>query len=391
MIIKPRIRGFICTTAHPVGCARIVAEQAEYCSDRPLANGPRVALVVGSSMGYGLSTRVAAAFGSGAATLGVCLEKPSASGRTATAGWYNTAAVHALARKRGLWAETLDADAFADSTREAAVETLRRGPGPVDLLVYSVASPRRTVPGSDEVVKSTLKPIGEPYRNLTVDVNSGAISEVELEPASDQEVADTVTVMGGDDWQRWVDALAAADLLAPHATTIAYSYIGPQLTWPIYRNGTIGRAKDDLERVAHLLDRRLAAGGGRALVAVNKAVVTQSSSAIPVVPLYISLLFAVMKERGLHEGCIEQMERLLATRLFGGVLATDDHGRVRMDDLEMEDSVQREVDRRWAAIGTVGLEALGDLEGYRRDFLRLFGFAADGVDYDADVDPFVEW
>lgn len=390
MIIQPRIRGFICTTAHPIGCARIVEEQAAYCSARPLADGPKVALVVGSSMGYGLASRITAAFSSGAATLGVCLEKPASAQRTASAGWYNTAAFHELARSRGLWAETLDGDAFADETREAAIAALRAGPGPVDLLVYSVASPRRTVPGSEEVVKSALKPVGEAYRNTTVDVNTGTISEVTLEPASDQEVADTITVMGGDDWRRWVEALSAAGLLAPNATTVAYSYIGPRLTWPIYRHGTIGRAKDHLEQTAHQLAAKLGPLGGRAFVAVNKAVVTQSSSAIPVVPLYISLLFRVMKDRGLHEGCIEQMERLFSTQLYGSV-QLDESGRIRMDDLEMGAEVQAEVDQRWARAAAGELAALGDLEGYRHDFLRLFGFEADGVDYGVDVEPVVEW
>ncbi len=391
MIINPRIRGFICTTAHPVGLAAVVERQAARAAAHPIADPPKVALVVGSSMGYGLSSRITAAFGGGAATLGVCLEKPGTEGRTATAGWYNTAAFHRLARAQGLWAETLDADAFADDTRAAAIEKLRQGPGAVDLLVYSVASPRRTVPGSDEVVKSSLKPVGAPYRNTTVDVNTGVISEVELEPASEAEVADTVTVMGGDDWRRWVDALESAGLLAPNATTLAYSYIGPQLTWPIYRHGTIGRAKDHLEATAHELDRRLGPGGGRAFIAVNKAVVTQSSSAIPVVPLYISLLFGVMKERGLHEGCIEQMVRLFAGKLQADVVELDENGRIRMDDWEMQPEIQEEVERRWNLVPEQGLEALGDLAGYRHDFLELFGFGVSGVDYAADVDPVVSW
>lgn len=391
MIINPRIRGFICTTAHPVGLAAVVERQAALAAAHPIADPPKVALIVGSSMGYGLASRITAAFGGGAATLGVCLEKPGTEGRTGTAGWYNTAAFHRLARARGLWAETLDADAFADDTRAAAIEKLRRGPGAVDLLVYSVASPRRTVPGSDEVVKSSLKPVGAPYRNTTVDVNSGVISEVQLEPATEAEVADTVTVMGGDDWRRWVEALESAGLLAPNATTLAYSYIGPKLTWPIYRHGTIGRAKDHLEATAHELDRRLGAGGGRAFIAVNKAVVTQSSSAIPVVPLYISLLFRVMKDRGLHEGCIEQMVRLFAGKLRADLIELDENGRIRMDDWEMQPDIQEEVERRWNLVPEQGLEALGDLVGYRHDFLELFGFGVPGVDYAADVDPVVSW
>ncbi|HVS04356.1 MAG TPA: enoyl-ACP reductase FabV [Thermoanaerobaculia bacterium] len=389
MVIKPRVRGFICTTAHPVGCAREVERQAEVARRRGLPAGPKAALVVGSSMGYGLSSRITAAFGCGAGTLGVFLERPGSEKRTATAGWYNSAAFHRLARESGLWAEGLDGDAFSPEVKQQAVERVRDGLGQVDLVIYSLAAPRRTL-ADGTVAKSALKPIGETYRNKTLDVESGVVSEVAIEPADHQEIADTVKVMGGEDWQLWVDALEEGGVLAADATTVAYSYIGPELTHSIYRHGTIGRAKDHLEATARRLDERLRRRGGRALVSVNKAVVTQSSSAIPVVPLYISLLFEVMKEKGLHEGCIEQMVRLFGERLYaGGEVALDAEGRIRLDDLEMRADVQSEVQRRWREVASGTISGLADLDGYRSDFLRLFGFAVDGVDYAADVDPVV--
>jgi len=342
-------------------------------------------------MGYGLSSRIAAAFGAGAGTLGVCLEREASDKRTATAGWYNTAAFHDVARAGGLYAETVNGDAFTAEIKEEVVEHLRRDLGPVDLVIYSLAAPRRTLPDGT-VAKSALKPIGETYRNKTLDVSSGEVSTVEIEPAEAEEIHDTVRVMGGEDWAAWIDALEEAELLAEGVRTVAYSYIGPELTFAIYRQGTIGRAKDHLEATAKRLDGRLRARGGRALISVNKAVVTQSSSAIPVVPLYISILFRVMKDRGLHEGCIEQMVRLLAERLYGGdEIPLDAFGRIRLDDLEMRADVQAEVEERWAGISTDTVGRLADLDGYRRDFLQLFGFEMEGVDYEADVDAEVAW
>lgn len=390
MVIRPKVRGFICTTAHPVGAAREVQRQADHARSLRFPNGkPRAALVVGSSMGYGLSTRIAAAFGAGAGTVGVFLEKPASDKRTATAGWYNSAAFHRAAADAGLYAASIDGDAFSDEIKQQAVDTIRRDLGQVDLVVYSLASPRRTF-ADGTVAKSVLKPIGQTYRNKTIDVESGKVSEVSIEPADEAEIADTVKVMGGEDWEAWIDALEAGGTLAPDARTLAYSYIGPELTYAVYRKGTIGRAKDHLEATARRLDDRLRPRGGRAFVSVNKGLVTQSSSAIPVVPLYISLLFKVMKEKGLHEGTIEQMGRLLTDRLYaGGDVPVDEASRIRLDDLEMRDDVQAEVERRWREVSSDNVEQLSDLAGYRHDFLQLFGFGVDGVDYEADVDPHV--
>jgi enoyl-[acyl-carrier protein] reductase/trans-2-enoyl-CoA reductase (NAD+) len=388
MVIQPKVRGFICTTAHPEGAAREVRRQAAYARElRFPGEAPRAALVVGSSMGYGLSTRIAAAFGAGAGTVGVFLEKPASERRTATAGWYNSAAFHRAAAEAGLYASSIDGDAFGEDVKRQAVETIRRDLGTVDLVVYSLAAPRRTL-ADGTVAKSVLKPLGQTYRNKTIDVESGKVSEVAIEPAEEAEVADTVKVMGGEDWEAWIDALDAGGALAPNARTLAYSYIGPELTYAVYRKGTIGRAKDHLEATAHRLDERLRRSGGRALVSVNKGLVTQSSSAIPVVPLYISLLFKVMKEKGLHEGTIEQMGRLLTQRLYaGGEVPVDPEGRVRLDDWEMRDDVQAEVARRWREVDSDNVEQLSDLAGYRHDFLQLFGFQVPGFDYGADVDP----
>ncbi|HEV8631229.1 MAG TPA: enoyl-ACP reductase FabV [Thermoanaerobaculia bacterium] len=388
MIIKPRVRGFICTTAHPEGCAREVRRQAARASELRFPDGkPRAALVVGSSMGYGLSTRIAAAFGAGAPTVGVFLEKPASDKRTATAGWYNSAAFHRAAAEAGLYAESIDGDAFADEIKRQVVGTIRRDLGQVDLVVYSLAAPRRTL-ADGTVAKSVLKPIGQTYRNKTLDVETGAVSEVSIDSADEAEIADTIKVMGGEDWEAWIDALQQGGALAGDVRTLAYSYIGPELTYAVYRRGTIGRAKDHLEKTALRLDERLRRGGGRALVSVNKGLVTQSSSAIPVVPLYISLLFKVMKEKGLHEGTGEQMGRLLAQRLYnGGEVPVDAEGRVRLDDWEMRDDVQAEVARRWREVASDNVGELADLAGYRHDFLQLFGFGVEGVDYGADVDP----
>jgi enoyl-[acyl-carrier protein] reductase/trans-2-enoyl-CoA reductase (NAD+) len=390
MIIQPKVRGFICTTAHPGGCAAEVARQAEHCRRLELpADGPRAALVVGASMGYGLSSRIAAGFGAGAATVGVIFDKPASDKRTATAGWYNTAAFHRLAAEQGLYAQSVNGDAFAAEVKRETVELIRRDLGQVDLFVYSIGAPRRTL-ADGTVAKSVLKPIGQPYRNKTIDVESGTVSEVAIEPASAEEIAETVKVMGGEDWEEWVRALQGAGALAADATVLAYSYIGPELTYAVYRRGTIGAAKDHLEATARRLDAELRGGGGRAFVSVNKGVVTQSSSAIPVVPLYISLLFSVMKAKGLHEGTVEQMGRLLTDRLYaGGAVAVDEEGRIRLDDLEMRDDVQAEVARRWREVTSANVATLADLEGYRHDFLLLFGFGVPGVDYAADVDPHV--
>ncbi|HXV14869.1 MAG TPA: enoyl-ACP reductase FabV [Candidatus Krumholzibacteria bacterium] len=389
MIIKPKIRGFVCITTHPVGCDANVRAQIDVVRARPrLHNGPKRALVIGASTGYGLASRIGAAFGSGAATVGVFLEREPAENRPATAGWYNSAAFEKHARAAGLAARSLNVDAFSSAAKEKTIEVLR-AIGPVDLVVYSLAAPRRTL-ASGEAAKSVLKPIGAPYHGKTVDTDKALVTDVTIEPAIPQEIADTVTVMGGDDWEAWMDALAGAKLLADGCKSVAYTYVGPQLTWPIYRDGTIGKAKEDLERAGRAIDDRLRAKGGAAYVSVMKAVVTQASSAIPVVPLYISLLFKIMKTKGIHEGCIEQARRMFEERLYSASApAVDDHGRLRLDDWEMREDVQAEVDRTWPRLTTENLHQLTDFKGYQEEFLRLFGFGIAGVDYDADVNPVV--
>ncbi len=392
MIIKPKVRGFVCVTAHPSGCAAHVQAQVDYVKSKgPIKNGPRNVLVIGASTGYGLASRITAAFGSGAKTIGVFYERPSEEGRTATPGWYNTIAFTQAARAAGLYAGNINGDAFSDEIKRQTIEMIARDMGPVDLVVYSLASPRRQHPRTGVVYKSALQPIGAPYTNKTVDTDKGVVSEVTIQPADDAAIADTVAVMGGEDWEFWMQALADAKLLAPGATSIAYSYIGPAHTWPIYKNGTIGRAKIDLERAAKAIDGRLKAhGGGRAFISVNKALVTQASSAIPVVPLYISILYGVMKKKGLHEGCIEQMQRLFATQLYNGHSAKlDGDGRVRVDDWEMRTDVQAEVAEIWPKVTTENLAQLTDIAGYRAEFLRLFGFGLPGINYDAEVEPHV--
>jgi enoyl-[acyl-carrier protein] reductase/trans-2-enoyl-CoA reductase (NAD+) len=389
MVIKPKIRGFICTTAHPSGCAAHVRQQIDYVRQKGALSGmPKRVLVIGSSTGYGLASRIVPAFAGGASTLGIFFEKESETDRTGTAGWYNSVAFEKEARAAGLYAKSINGDAYSDAIKEQAIATIKADLGQVDAVIYSLASPRRTHPKTGTTHKSTLKPIGAAFTNKTVDTDKGLVTEVTIEPASEQDIADTVAVMGGEDWEMWIDALEKAGVLADGATTVAYSYIGPTLTWAIYRNGTIGKAKEDLEATASRLNTRLAAKGGRALVSVNKALVTQASSAIPVVPLYISLLYKVMKADGSHEGCIEQIQRLFAERLANGAsLQLDEAGRVRLDDWEMRDRIQNAVSELWPKVNSENLAELSDIAGYRAEFLKLFGFGLPGVDYEADVDP----
>jgi len=392
MILKPKVRGFVCVTAHPVGCAAFVQEQIDYVKSKGLIkNGPKKALVIGASTGYGLASRITAAFGSGAATLGVFYDRPSEEGRPATPGWYNSIAVERAARAAGLYARSLNGDAFSESIKQQAIEIIKNDLQKIDLVVYSVASPRRVHPKTGALHKSVLKPIGQSYTNKTVDTDVGVVSEITIPPATEEEIADTIAVMGGEDWELWMQALDGAGLLAPGATAISYSYLGPEVTWPIYRNGTIGLAKNDLERAARRIDAMLKANGyGRAFISINKALVTQASSAIPVVPLYISILYKIMKAQGTHEGCIEQIQRLFATQMYNGsALAFDEAGRVRLDDREMQPDVQRQVAEVWPWVGTENLQKLTDIDGYRAEFLKLFGFGLGGVDYEADVDPHV--
>ncbi len=390
MLIEPITRGFICTTAHPTGCAESVRRQVEIVKAAGPIPGPKRVLVLGASAGYGLASRITAAFACGAATIGVSYERPSDGRRTATAGWYNTAAFEREAAAAGLHASSVNGDAFSDEIKRQTLDKVRDELGQVDLVVYSLASPRRTHPVTCETLTSCLKPIGHAYTSKTVDFQTGVVSDVTIEPASEEEIRQTVAVMGGEDWSLWIDALLARNLLAKGATTIAYSYVGPAMTHPIYREGTIGRAKDHLEATAYLLDERLSVIGGRAFVSVNKALVTQASSAIPVVPLYISLLYKVMKANGTQEGCIEQVRRLFAERLYGGALALDEKGRIRVDELEMRSDVQTQVVALWDAIGGDDFDTLSDIAGYRAEFFGLYGFGLEDVDYALDVDPVVD-
>ncbi len=388
MIVAPKIRGFICTTAHPVGCAKHVADQIAVVKSRgPIAHGPKKVLVIGSSTGYGLASRIAAAFGSNAATIGVFFERPGEADRTASAGWYNSAAFENEAQAAGLYARSFNGDAFSDAMKAEVIAAIKADLGQVDCVIYSLASPRRTHPKSGEVFKSVLKPIGEVYTNKNLHTTTGVVNEITIEPAQGDDIAQTVAVMGGEDWAMWIDALLAADVLAEGTQTVSYSYIGPEVTWPIYKNGTIGRAKEDLERVQQTLDTQLAAIKGKAWVSVNKALVTQASSAIPVVPLYISLLYQVMKAAGTHEDCIEQMDRLFRERLYSGQPQPDNAGRIRVDAWEMTPAVQQLVAQRWQEVNTENFLQIGDFEGYQSSFLRLFGFGLEGVDYATEVDP----
>jgi enoyl-[acyl-carrier protein] reductase/trans-2-enoyl-CoA reductase (NAD+) len=390
MIIKPKVRGFVCVTAHPAGCAAHVGEWIKHVKSKgSISNGPRKVLVIGASTGYGLASRVTAAFGSGASTLGVFFERPSDEGRPATPGWYNTIAFTNAAHSAGLYAKNINGDAFSTEIKARALEAIGNDLGQVDLVVYSLASPKRIHPKTGAVHKSVLKPVGSAYTNKTVDTDKGIVSSITIEPANAQEIADTVTVMGGEDWEMWMSALSDARLLASGAQSVAYSYIGPEVTWDIYKNGTIGLAKNDLERAARNIDSMLKLnGGGRAFISVNKALVTQASSAIPVVPLYISILYKIMKAQGSHEGCIEQMQRLFATQIYAPAGPKfDESGRVRVDDLEMKPEVQASVARIWPDVTTETLSSLTDIAGYRSEFLKLFGFGLPGIDYDAEIEP----
>lgn len=389
MIVAPKIRGFICTTAHPEGCARHVANQIACVKSRgAIKNGPKRVLVIGASTGYGLSSRIAAAFGCGADTMGVFFEREGSDRRTATAGWYNSAAFEKEAKAAGLYARSFNGDAFSDEMKTRVVAAIKEDWGQVDCVVYSLASPRRTNPRDGVTYSSVLKTIGEPFTNKNLNTTTRVVDQVSIEPASQEELAHTVAVMGGEDWEMWMDALLNAGVLATGVKTVAYSYIGPEVTWPIYANGTIGAAKADVERAQRALDAKLKSLNGKAWVSVNKALVTQASSAIPVVPLYISLLYTVMKKKGTHEDTIEQMDRLFRERLYGNAdPQADDEGRIRLDDWEMAAEVQAEVARMWDAVNTDNLAQLADVDGYTSSFLRLFGFGLSGIDYDAETNP----
>ena len=389
MIIEPKTRGFICLTSHPKGCEQNVINQIEYIKERPVTDGPKKVLVIGASTGFGLASRITSAYGSNAATIGAFFEKPPTEGRPASPGWYNSAAFETQAHKDGLYAKSINGDAFSNEIKTQTINLIKQDLGQIDLLVYSLASPVRTHPDSGERFKSVLKPIGTTFSDNTVDFHTGEVKEVTIEPCTEEEIKNTVAVMGGEDWQMWIDQLKVAGLLSKDFKTVAYSYIGPSLTEAVYRKGTIGRAKDDLEATAFKITDALKDINGQAFVSVNKALVTQASSAIPVIPLYISLLFKVMKAEGVHEGCIEQIERLFNARLYSENTPLDEAGRIRIDDWEMRDDIQANVLKLWKQATTETLPEIGDLKGYEIDFFNLFGFKVDGIDYNKEVNEMV--
>jgi len=391
MVIKPKVRGFLCTTTHPGGCAANVRRQIEYTQTQGvISQGGLRALVIGASTGYGLASRITAAFGCGASTLGIFFEKPGTEKKPGTAGWYNSAAFHQQAQEAGLYAKSINGDAFSDEIKQIAIDTIREDLGQIDLVIYSLAAPRRVHPKTGVVYSSTLKPIGAPCVQKGVNTDKEQVQDFRLEPATEQETLDTVAVMGGEDWQMWIDALDQAGVLAPGAKTTAYTYIGDKLTWDIYWHGTIGAAKKDLDKRVIDIRQQLAAHQGDARVSVLKAVVTQASAAIPAMPIYLAILFKVMKARGTHEGCIEQIQHLFRQGLYAEEPSYDEAGRLRADALELDPEVQAEVADLWAQIESDNLATLSDFAGYKREFLQLFGFEVDGVDYDAEVDPVVE-
>lgn len=392
MVIQPKIRGFICTNAHPVGCEANVQKQIAYVKSRSdFSDGPKNVLVLGCSTGYGLASRLVSAFGYSAKTLGVCFEKPPTATRTATAGWYNTAAFHKAAKEEGKYARTINGDAFSSACKAEVIDAIKEDLGQVDLIIYSLASPRRTDPETGKVYKSTLKPVGNIYTTKTFDTDKKQVHDITLEPANDDEIANTVKVMGGEDWELWIKALSEAGVLANGCKTTAYTYIGKELTWPIYGHATIGKAKEDLDRAASGMIEQYADLNLDAKVSSLKALVTQASSAIPVMPLYISLIYKVMKEEGTHEGCIEQISGLYSEKLYAENVELDETNRYRMDGKETNDATQAKIKALWDQTTNDNFLELSDYAGYHQDFLNLFGFGFDGVDYDADVDSLADW
>lgn len=383
MVVEAKVKGFICTTAHPEGCKESVKRQIDYCKEKGIVEGPKKVLVVGSSTGYGLASRIAVTYGYGADTIGVAFERESNGRRTATAGWYNTRAFEEFAKADGYYAKSFNGDGFSEEMKEQVIETIKKDWGKVDMVVYSLAAPRRTL-ADGTTVSSVLKTVGNEFTNKTIDLRTNEITEVTVTVASEEEIANTITVMGGEDWEAWIEALAEADVLADHAVTLAYSYIGPTLTHAIYKDGSIGQAKKHLYDTSVRLTEKYADKGLQAYISVNKALVTQSSAAIPVVPLYIALLYKVMKEEGLHEGCIEQMQRLFTEKL--PEKEVDEAGQFRLDDLEMQDNVQSKIAEAWSQVSSENIKKIGDIEGYWEDFYNMFGFHYDNVDYEADVD-----
>ena len=390
MIIKPRVRGFMCITSHPTGCESNVVEQIDYIKAQVPVEGPKRVLVIGSSTGYGLSARITAAFGCGASTLGVFFEKPGTDRKPGTAGWYNSAAFHKHADANGLYAKSINGDAFSDEVKQRAITTIKEDLGQIDLVIYSLAAPRRQHPKTGEVFNSTLKPVGKNISMRGINTDKETIQEFSLEAASEQEIQDTVAVMGGEDWEMWLEALGDAGVLAEGAKTTAFTYIGEKMTWDLYWDGTIGQAKKDLDTKVISIRDSLALSGGDARVAVLKAVVTQSSSAIPIMPLYLAMLFREMKADGSHEGCIEQLYRLFTEGLYTDTPRYDEVGRLRMDELELRPEIQAAIAESWANISTENLRELTDFAGYKHEFLALFGFDIPGIDYEADVNSEVD-
>jgi enoyl-[acyl-carrier protein] reductase/trans-2-enoyl-CoA reductase (NAD+) len=389
MIIEPKTRGFICITSHPEGCERGVLNQIDYIKSKGIIKTAKNVLVIGASTGFGLASRITSAFGSNSPTIGVFFEKPPSVGKTASAGWYNTAALETEAHKEGIYAKSINGDAFSTEIKEKTIQLIKEDLGQIDLVVYSLASPVRTHPISGIRHKSTLKPIGSTYTNKTVDFHTGEVKDISIEPCTEEDIENTVAVMGGEDWEMWINELKKENLLSSDFKTVAYSYIGPKLTEDVYRKGTIGKAKDHLEKTAFTITDSLKDINGKAYVSVNKALVTQSSSAIPVIPLYISLLYKVMKEQGVQEGCIEQIHRLYTQRLFLDHVPTDEEGRIRIDDLEMRSDIQEKVSQLWEMASTETLSSIGDLEGYKTEFFNLFGFKYDEVDYSIETNEMV--
>ena len=383
MIVEPKVKGFICTTAHPAGCKESVRRQIAYCKEKGMVEGPKKVLVIGSSTGYGLASRIAVTYGYGADTIGVAFERESNGRRTATAGWYNTKAFEEFAKEDGYYAKSFNGDGFSEEMKNQVIETIRKDFGKVDMVVYSMAAPRRTMPDGT-TVSSVLKTVGKELTNKTIDLRNNEIKDVTVPVANEEEIENTVKVMGGEDWEAWIQALVDADVLSDNAVTLAYSYIGPELTHAIYKEGSIGQAKKHLFDTSKKLTKEFEAKGLKAYISVNKALVTQSSGAIPIVPLYISLLYKIMKKEGLHEGCIEQMNRLFIDKL--PAKETDAEGYIRLDDWEMEDKVQNEITKLWDLVTTENIGELGDIEGYWEDFYHMFGFHYDNVDYSADVE-----
>ncbi len=387
MIIQPKVRGFICATAHPAGCRRHVQVQIDYIKSLTTSeNGPKNVLVIGASTGYGLASRIAATYLYGANTLGIMYEKPASEKRTATAGWYNTAAFEEIATTDGYYAKSINGDAFSKEIKEQTIATIREEMKQIDLVIYSLAAPRRTMEDGT-VYSSVLKTTSDVFTNKSLDLRNNVITEASISPATKEELDATIKVMGGEDWQDWMTALDDAGVLANNATTIAYSYIGPKLTYPVYFNGTIGNAKKHLYQTAQAMNEQFADKGYKAIISVNKALVTQASSAIPIVPLYMTMLYKVMKEKGTHENCIMQIGRMFTEKLAGGKIIADEAGYIRLDDYELEESVQNEILTLWDKVSTETIHEFTDLDGYWKDFYQMFGFCFDGIDYDADYNP----